>query len=114
MIDEYSFGKMIVDGKVHNKDLIITPEKVIPNWWRGKGHKLQIEDIKEVLEEHKPEILVVGKGKFGMMKVSKELETYLHERNIELYEKESGKATQKFNKFLNEKKNVVGAFHLTC
>jgi hypothetical protein len=114
MIDEYSFGKMVVDGEVYNKDLIITPKKVIPNWWRGKGHKLQIKDLQEVLEEQKPEILVVGKGKFGMLKISKEMEDYLQEQDIVLYEKESGKATQKFNKFLNEGRNVVGAFHLTC
>lgn len=114
MIDEYSFGKMVVDGEVYNKDLIITPEKVIPNWWRGKGHKLQIKDLQEVLEEQKPEILVVGKGKFGMLKISKEMENYLQEQDIVLYEKESGKATQKFNKFLNEGRKVIGAFHLTC
>jgi len=114
MIDEYSFGKMVVDGEVYNKDLIITPKKVIPNWWRGKGHKLQLNDIQEVLEKYQPEILVVGKGKFGMLKVTDEVTTYLNEHNIELHEKDSGKATQKFNKFLHRGKNVIGAFHLTC
>jgi hypothetical protein len=49
-----------------------------------------------------------------MLKISKEMEDYLQEQDIVLYEKESGKATQKFNKFLNEGRNVVGAFHLTC
>jgi hypothetical protein len=114
MIDEYKFGKMVVNGETHEKDLIITKEKVIPNWWRDKGHKLQLEDIQQVLEEYKPEVLVVGKGKFGMMKVAKEVNQYLEENQIRLYEKESGKATQEFNRLLQNDVNVVGAFHLTC
>jgi hypothetical protein len=114
MIDEYKFGKMVVDGETHDKDLIITKNKIIPNWWRDKGHKLKLQDIKEVLEECKPDVLVVGKGKFGMMSVSDDLRNYLEEHEIEIYEKESGKATQEFNRRLNKGDNVVGAFHLTC
>ena len=114
MIEEYTFGKMVIDGETYKKDLIITKEEIIPNWWREKGHRLQLKDIKEVLDKQQPEYLVVGKGKFGMMTVSSELKTYLREQNIELHEKESGKASQKLNKLLNEGKNVVGAFHLTC
>jgi len=114
MIEEYSFGKMVIDGETYKKDLIITKDEIIPNWWREKGHKLQLTDIKEVLDKYQPDYLVVGKGKFGMMNIAQELKSYLKEQNIELHEKESGKATQKFNKLLNEGKNIVGAFHLTC
>ena len=114
MIEEYKFGKMVINGESYEKDLIITKEKVIPNWWRDKGHQLQLQDIKEVLEEQNPEMLIVGKGKFGMMNVAEEVISYLQENNIDFYEKESGKATQEFNKRYHEGKNVVGAFHLTC
>lgn len=114
MIDEYKFGKMVIDGETYNKDLIITKDRVLSNWWREKGHRLQLKDIKKVLEEQKPEVLIVGTGKFGMMKISDEVKDYLQEQKIELYEKESGKSTQEFNKQINAGKNVVGAFHLTC
>ena len=114
MIEEYKFGKMVVNGETHEKDLIITKEKIIPNWWRDKGHTLQLQDLKEVLEEQKPTTLVVGKGKFGMMSVSDEVKNFLRENNIELYEKESGKATQEFNRRYNTGENIIGAFHLSC
>ncbi len=114
MIDEYKFGKMVVDGETHEKDLIITKDEVIPNWWRNKGHKLQLQDLKEVLDKENPDILIVGKGKFGMMSIATDVKEYLQKKGIKLYEKESGKATMEFNRQIKEENNVVGAFHLTC
>lgn len=114
MIEEYNFGKMVINGDTYEKDLIATNEKVIPNWWRDSGHRLKLMDIQKVLEEEKPEMFIVGKGKFGMMTISKEVKHYLEENNIELYEKESGKASREFNKQLHRGKKIVGAFHLTC
>jgi hypothetical protein len=114
MIQEYSFGKMVIEGETYDKDLIIAGGEVIPNWWRNKGHNLQLSDIKNVLNEHQPEVLVVGKGQFGMMNISTEIKEYLSEHNIELIHKKTGTAVQFFNKHYNEGKNVVGAFHLTC
>lgn len=112
-IDSYSFGRMVVEGKEYRADLILDNNDVRPNWWREEGHKLQLEDIREVLDAVKPEVLVVGKGKFGMMRVAPELERFLEERGIELRAANTGRAVQEFNQ-LAGKKRVVGAFHLTC
>ena len=114
MIQEYGFGKMVINGETYEQDLIITKERVIPDWWRKKGHQLHLEDLKEILENHKPDILVVGKGQFGMMSIEHDITDYLHENNISLQHKKTGKAVQIFNKLYHEGKNVVGAFHLTC
>ena len=114
MIQEYRFGKMVIDGETYDKDLIIASGKVIPNWWRNKGHNLQLADIDKVLEQHQPEILVVGKGQFGMMTISDEVRQFLHDQGIELVDKKTGKAVQIYNKHFNEGKKVIGAFHLTC
>ncbi len=114
MIQEYRFGKMVIDGEAYDKDLVIAKGKVIPNWWRDKGHLLQLSDLKKVLEENQPEVVVIGKGQFGMMSISDEFLNFLHERNIELQHKKTGKAVQIFNKYYNQGKDVMGAFHLTC
>ena len=114
MIQEYGFGKMVINGETYEQDLIITHDGVIPNWWRKKGHQLQIEDIREVIDKHKPEILVVGKGQFDMLSISEDVMNYLHELNISLQHKKTGKAVQIFNKLYHEGKHVMGAFHLTC
>ena len=114
MIQEYRFGKMVIDGATYDQDLIIAGSEVLPNWWREKGHNLVVKDIEKVIDTHKPDILVVGKGQFGMMSISDEVYQYLHDQGIELIHKKTGKAVQIFNKYYSQEKNVIGAFHLTC
>lgn len=88
MIEHYTFGRIIVNGKEYTRDLIIYPEKIYSNWWRKEGHKLQIEDIKEVLE-YKPDILIVGTGYSGLMKVPKEVREKIEEKGIKLIVKKN-------------------------
>ncbi|HKL37247.1 MAG TPA: MTH938/NDUFAF3 family protein [Bacteroidales bacterium] len=114
MIQEYRFGKMVIDGKPYDQDLIIADGEVLSNWWREKGHNLLVKDIEKVLNTHNPDIIVVGKGQFGMMGISDEVKKHLHNQGIELIHKKTGKAVQIFNKYYNEGKKVIGAFHLTC
>lgn len=112
-IDEYAFGRIVIDGKEYRADVIVDNEKVRPNWWRKEGHKLQLEDIRDVVEEVSPEVVVVGRGKFGMMRVAKEVEDYLRQRGIELRASHTGAAVEEFNRLVGSKR-VLGAFHLTC
>ena len=37
---DYSFGRLVVDGSEHRRDLIVTPRRVVPEWWRRDGHSL--------------------------------------------------------------------------
>src|ERR687891_605406 len=50
-IGEYRFGRIVVDGQEHSRDLIILPERVVPNWWRAQGHSLVLDDLEDVLDE---------------------------------------------------------------
>ncbi|MFQ6070859.1 MAG: Mth938-like domain-containing protein [Candidatus Aminicenantales bacterium] len=112
MIETYSFGKMIVKGKKYSSDLIIFPDRINSSWWRVSGHKLSMEDLKEVFEE-KPEVLVVGTGAAGMMKVDEEVRHYAVENGITLIVEKTKNAVKSFNQNFKKKK-TVGAFHLTC
>ena len=114
MIDSYSFGHMVIDKVSYNKDLIVFDDQVKSNWWRKEGHNLQLDDIKDVLEEVKPEVIIVGKGKFGMMRVSQEVKDYLDAHDIKLYAEPTGKAVKIFNRLILTGRKVLGAFHLTC
>lgn len=111
-IESYSFGKMVVDGKSYTADLIIYPDRVDDSWWRKQGHLLQIEDLREILEAE-PEILIIGTGAAGIMRVPSALRKQLEEKNIQLYIERTGKAVEIFNT-LDKSKKVVAAFHLTC
>ncbi len=113
MISEYKFGKMIVDGNAYFHDLILTPGGVIPDWWRKESHRLDIEDIRSVLDTQQPEILVVGTGKFGLMKIPAETRAWLKSKGIELVAERTTQAVHRYNHLVQSRK-VVGAFHLTC
>jgi len=112
VIEHYDFGEMIVDGKRYTSDLIIFPGRIKSNWWRREGHKLHIDDLREVINE-KPEILVVGTGYSGIMKVPRETIEYVEKEGIKIIVKPTPEAYKIFND-LSKKHNVVGAFHLTC
>jgi len=113
MIESYKFGQIIINGKKYNSDLIIFKDHIYDSWWRKEGHNLCIDDIKEIMNK-KPDILIVGTGYFGLMKVPKELIEHIKSSGIkQVIVKKTGDACNEYNK-LCKKKNIVAAFHLTC
>lgn len=112
MIDSYQFGKIVVEGKEYSADLIIYPGRIDPGWWRKEGHLLQMENIEAILEA-KPEVLIVGTGANGVMKVAPEVEAALQSSGIELIALPTKEACEEFNRLCGQK-NVVAALHLTC
>ncbi len=112
MIESYSFGRMKINGATYTSDLIIFPDHVKSDWWRTKGHELHIEDLEAVFKM-KPGILVVGTGKFGLVKILPEIEKRLQDEGIKLIAEKTGKAYKTYNE-LSKSNRVVGAFHLTC
>jgi len=83
MIESYNFGKIIINSKEYNSDIIIYKKSIDDKWWRRESHNLRIEDIKKILE-NKPETLIIGTGYYGLMKVPLELIKYLESNNIEV------------------------------
>lgn len=110
-IDSYNFGEIIVNGDKYDVDVIIYPNK-IKKWWRKKGHEVCVEDIKETVDE-KPDVLIIGTGIPGLMKVLTETKEYLEKQGIELIVEPTEKAVQIFNQLCLEKKVIFG-LHLTC
>ena len=112
MIESYTFGKIIINGKTYSSDLILYPDKVDDHWWRIAGHLLQKEDLKDVIQ-YKPDVLIVGTGADGLMEVPRETKKFLELKGIKLIVEETAKASEIYNK-LKDKQKVVAAFHLTC
>jgi hypothetical protein len=112
MIEEYGFGRITIDGKTYRSDVLLLPERVEDRWWRQESHRLRLEDLSSVLEAH-PDVLVVGTGYFGRMRLDPAVEDRLKEEGIQLIACETKKACVEFNRFRATQK-VVAALHLTC
>lgn len=113
MAANFRFGLARLDDKTYTRDFIALPDSVIENWWRKEGHQLCIEDLASVALGD-IEVLVVGTGAMGMMRVSDELRRTLESRGIQVIAQPTGEALQTFVRLRSEGRRVAGAFHLTC
>lgn len=111
-IDSYRFGRIVIDSQPYNQDVIILPDRVIPNWWRREGHSLYAADLEDVLAAE-PDLLVVGQGTYGRMGVSDEVRQTLEQAGIELVAEPTKQACETYNQ-LRDRKAVAAALHLTC
>lgn len=115
MINSYSFGVIVIDGKRYTADVIIFPDRVHEGWWRKEGHRLHLEDLKEVLDfKDSMDSLVIGTGHSDIMQVPDEVIRELTIRNIEVTVEPTKQACETFNKLLKSGRRVVAALHLTC
>ncbi len=112
MIDSYDFGRIVIRGESYTSDVIIYPDRVDPSWWRKEGHRLQLVDIEPVISS-RPDLLIIGTGYYGVMKVDKEVEAELKKKGIEYRILRTPEAVELF-KSLGKEKRVVAALHLTC
>ena len=111
-IDSYHFGEMVINGKKYSSDVVIFADRVRDNWWRKTGHELCLGDIAEVITEN-PEVLLVGTGASGLMKVLPEVEEVAQVQGIRLIVENTDRACNTYNQ-LSHSQRLVAALHLTC
>lgn len=113
-IDEYSFGRIRVDGRDYAVDVILLGDDVKSPWWReAGGHVYAAEDFGELLEAA-PEVVVLGTGYFGRVKILDETLTALAAAGSEIVVERTGGAVEAYNRFAAEGRDVAAALHLTC
>ncbi len=110
-IDSYSFGRITINGRTYTSDVIVFEDRVLSPWWRKEGHLLQMEDLSEVMRQ-RPEVLIVGRGFSGIMRLAPGLEDELGRRGIKVLAAKTTEAVEAFNSRAG--KGVVAALHLTC
>ncbi len=111
-IDSYQFGLIVVSGKKYTSDVIIFPDRVRDNWGRKTGHQLCLRDIAEVITGS-PEVLVVGTGASGLVRVLPEVERGVETQGIKLIVEATDKACHTYNHICHSQR-AIAALHLTC
>lgn len=110
-IDGYRFGRVVVDGTELTGDVIVLPNRVIPNWWRIDGHALVLDDLDGVLGEL-PDRLIVGTGADGRMRPDPGLIERLEERGVHVEVHRTDEAIRRYADL--DPRRTAAALHLTC
>lgn len=109
-IEKYSFGSIVVDGKKYETDLILSWDGEVQE--RIKSHEFKKSELYEILQKD-PEIVIIGTGYSGLVKIKPETEKLAKANGIKLIIKPTSEAIKDFNK-LSKSKKVVAMMHLTC
>jgi hypothetical protein len=109
MIEHYSFGEIVINGRQYTSDVLIIGSEV-HNWWRAQGHILNPEDLTEIFSKN-IDMLVVGTGASGLLKVPERTEKYVRSKGIALIVQKTKEAVKTYNSLSGKK---AAAFHLTC
>jgi hypothetical protein len=110
-LESYSFGRLTVDGREHTRDLIVLPDRVVPDWWHREGHSLAIEDLDEVLDAM-PERLVLGVGAHGRLRPDPAVLAELERRGVRIESLPTDAAVSRYNEL--DERRTAAALHLTC
>jgi len=113
MIKGFSFGRIVVGDATYTNDIKIIDGRVVADWWRRRGHTVDVEDVSDILAA-RPEVLVIGKGEPGFMKTSRALRQVLEKNGIRLIEEKTPRACKTFNRLWQEGRSVAAGFHVSC
>ena len=112
MIDAYQFGRVVVDGAVYTKDIIIFPDRVQENWWREAGHSVSVGDL-ETIFKAKPSHLILGLGAASRVQIPAETLAAIMEADIDVTALPTGEACNLYNE-MKDRERVIAGLHLTC
>jgi hypothetical protein len=110
-VDDYRFGRIVIDGQEEHADVILLPHRTVSHWWRRQGHELVIEDLAEVLAEL-PERLLIGTGAEGRMHPDPDTLDQLAARGVAVEVLPTPQAVRRYREL--DPKRTAAALHLTC
>lgn len=120
MFEEYRFGMVKFGNEKYQHDIVVYVngkiEKRDKNPSRrkyGTSHVLCAEEIQDLLDEE-PEVLVVGSGQSGILRVGEDARKLLSVKNVELVDLPTQKAIVKFNNLKDMGRKVAAVIHVTC
>ena len=115
-IDSTEFGKIVVDGKEYNEDIVISANgnviyrQGISESRYGTHHIVCKEEISSLLQDS-PRVIVIGTGQYGACRLEKGVEEEAKKQDAKLIVERTPKAIHLFNNITDRK---AGLFHLTC
>ncbi len=116
-INDTKFGNITINGKTYEHDVVIRltgdvvkRKKKLSKKLYGTSHLVSKDEAKFVFEKG-TELLVLGSGQEGNMRLSPEAEAYLAKHGCEIVIQPTPEALRVFNDARGKK---IGLFHVTC
>jgi hypothetical protein len=110
-IDFTKFGEITVNGQTYYSDMTVYWDGKLS--YRSKVHIIELGEFMKILKAE-PEIVVIGRGQEGSLKIDEEVLRWAKSKHVEIYTENTRKSVDIFNAFANQGKKVVGIFHVTC
>jgi len=117
-IDSTVFGSITISGKTYDQVLIVG-DKVIErdeaklNRLFGTTHYISDEEVDSLLSNN-PELIIIGNGTAGVLKVADKIKKKLKKANINLKILLTPLAVEEFNKQRKTNNRVNALIHTTC
>ena len=112
MIEHYTFGTFIIDGKEFNSNIKLINNKPKP-CHHFDNHIIKKSDFTDLIKA-KPDIIIIGTGASGVVNVPQDIITLIQKNNIQLIIKKTEDACNEYNKLIKQQKNVCALLHNTC
>jgi len=116
-IEGTSFGNITIDGKTYDHDVVIRLDgnivkrkKKLSKKLYGTSHMVSKDEAKFVFERGS-ELLILGSGQDGNVRLSPEAEGYLAKKGCKIVIQPTPGALRVFNEARGKK---IGLFHVTC
>ena len=110
-INKTSFGQIIIDLRKYDYDVWIFPDDTVKR--RTSDHEFTREEF-ELMAQKSPEIIVIGTGQSGLVKVLDETKNAARDKKIRLMIGKTPDIVKVFNDLKKEKKRIAAVVHVTC
>ena len=112
MIDSYTFGTFVIDGKRFDSNVKIIQGKAVKCRY-FENHIIELNDFFDLVDQ-KPEYIIIGTGAYGVVRVPDEIKEYIEKAGIKLIMEKTGDACKTYNDLIKNNKKVCALLHNTC
>ncbi len=114
-IESFSFGRIVIDGTAHRKDVVIYPDGSIAQrkggLWLFGSHSFESQEIEEL---EGAEVVALGLGMLSRARLSGPAKEYLRKHDLEIRMLPTREAVNTFNQLIEQGRKAGAILHITC
>jgi hypothetical protein len=113
LISSTKFGSITIGNKKYENDVFVSYKDTVKEGETASRHLISKKELALLLGD-KPDVIVLGTGQEGCMRISSDSSELAKNKGIEIVESKTPDAIKKFNQLYASGRKVVGYMHVTC